>query len=190
MDPAATLTHPLGKLQRPALRCSGAGSGGDGRTNYGAPTPCLFLFTGEGAHSSTTDVAAARLSPSWPALEAALRQCVGLELEAFLREHVGVHTAPHSPLVTTILNIANADRWRAAGHDARLVLGHSIGEVAAAHAAGLLSLEQAVRTAHVLGQTGAQCTGAMLHDTLSRRQVDAWADDEPLLEIDNLSLML
>ena len=95
-------------------------------------------------------MASLKASPSWSAVAAAVRQLLGHELDAFLASHLGEHAAPHSPVVTTIVNILNADRWRAAGHWPSLVLGHSIGEVSAAYVAGLLSIDEAICTAHVL----------------------------------------
>ena len=46
--------------------------------------------------------------------------------------------------MTTLFNVLNADRWRAAGHEPCVVLGHSVGEVAAAYVAGLLCVGEAL----------------------------------------------
>ena len=140
----------------------------------------ILICTGEGAHCTETDVRSLQMSPSWPAADAAVRQSLGYDLHAFLAAHLGEHAAPASPLVTTIINILNVDRWRAAGHVPTLVLGHSIGEVAAAYAAGLLSLAEAISTARALGAAGAACSGAMVHTRLSRSELQAWPDSEPL----------
>jgi acyl transferase domain-containing protein len=123
-------------------------------------------------------VASLKASPSWSAVAAAVRAHLGHELEAFLANHLGKHVAPGSPMVTTILNMLNADRWCDAGHKPILVLGHSIGEVAAAYAAGLLSVGDAIRTAHALGEAGAKCHGAMAHARLTRTELDEWSDGE------------
>jgi hypothetical protein len=80
-------------------------------------------------------------------------------------------------VITTILNILNADRWRAALHEPLLVLGHSIGEVAAAYAAGMFTIDEAVRTAQLLGRAGATCTGAMAHVQITRDELDVLVDD-------------
>jgi len=140
----------------------------------------ILICTGEGAHCTETDVRSLQMSPSWPAADAAVRQSLGYDLHAFLAAHLGEHAAPASPLVTTIINILNVDRWRAAGHVPTLVLGHSIGEVAAAYAAGLLSLAEAISTARALGAAGAACSGAMVHTRLTRSELQAWPDSEPL----------
>ena len=136
--------------------------------------PALFLFTGEGAHAGRVD-AACQAGPLYHLLESALQQT----LKGFLARHLGEHAAPDSPLVTTVVNILYANRWRAAGHAPRLALGHSIGEVAAAYMVGLLSVCEALATARTLGLAGCQCAGAMVHTRLARDEVDAWSD--PLL---------
>ena len=103
------------------------------RLRGGGPTPaCLFLFTGEGAHAAETDVASLKATPSWSAVAAALHKHLGEKLDVFLAKHLGEHAAPCSPTVTTILNLLNSDRLRAAGHIPNVVLGHSVGEVGAA----------------------------------------------------------
>ena len=156
-----------------ALSLKGGGKGGKA-----APTSCIFLFTGEGAHSKGTDLASLKKSPSWDEVQNAVKQHVGHELEGFLRNHLGEHSAPSSPIVSTIINILNGDRWRASGHKPMLVLGHSIGEVAAAYTAGLLTIDEAIRTASVLGHVGGACKGAMVHVRMMREDIDSWLDDE------------
>ena len=80
------------------------------RLRGGGPAPaCLFLLMGEGAHAAETDVPSLKESPAWPAVAAAVHKHLRHELEAFLASHLGNHTAPGSPIVTTILNILNAD---------------------------------------------------------------------------------
>ena len=139
----------------------------------------LFLFTGEGAHSKETDVAALRTSASWDQVEGCLRKLeVADSLSSFLCSSVGQHAAPLSPLVTTVINILNADRWRDAGYQPFLVIGHSIGEVAAAYVAGLLSVFDALHTALLLGHIGARLTGAMLHTVLPCSVLDGWSDEQ------------
>eukprot|EP00966_Prymnesium_polylepis_P112620 2605191-Prymnesium_polylepis.2 len=123
----------------------------------------LFLFTGEGAHACDSDISSLKSSPSWADVDAAIDSLYQTSTEAFLRVHLGDHSAPYSPVVTTCINILNADRWRQMGHEPAAVLGHSIGEVAAAYVAGLLDIKAALRTAHALGMVGAQRSGAMLH---------------------------
>ena len=189
-SPHATLCACTGMCS--ATRLRGGGDAALGSTNLEIPpatptadgilaaaeatarAPDLFLlFTGEGAHAVETDVASLKNSPSWAAL-----QHFGLELSAFLSMQHGNHAAPNSPMVTTILNICNADRWRTAGYTPTLVLGHSIGKVAAAYTARLLCLGEALRMAHVLGQAGSERQGAMMHARWTRRELDAWTDDE------------
>ena len=148
------------------------------------PSTLLFLFTGEGAHSDITDIDSLRAGPSWAHVEAALQRLgVADDLEALLRTALGVHEAPMSPVVTTIINILNAEHWRAAGFQPTHVLGHSIGEVAAANAAGMLALDDALNAAVVLGHIGAQCSGAMLHTKMPQLEIASWPEREGALAI-------
>ena len=143
-------------------------------------TRALFLFTGEGAHSVHTEMAALHASPSWPTVEIVMQRLGYGSLQTFLERNLGCHVAPNSLVVTTIINILNTDRWRAAGHEPDVVIGHSVGEVAAAYAAGLLTVDDAIRTAQTLGQVGAEHQGAMAHTRLMRSSVGSWPDAQPL----------
>ena len=49
------------------------------------------------------------------------------------------------------LQVALVETWRSLGIEPAAVIGHSVGEVAAAHVAGILSLEDAVRTIYYRG---------------------------------------
>ena len=138
----------------------------------------IFLFAGEGAHSADTDLAHLKGSPLWSDVEVALRRTLDLDLAAFLAGRLGTHAAPMSPVVTTILNILNVGLWREAGHLPHVVIGHSVGEVAAAYVAGFLSIEEALQTAHILGSVGAQRVGAMVHCTMTCGQADTWSSED------------
>jgi acyl transferase domain-containing protein len=65
---------------------------------------------------------------------------------------LGNHAAPISPVITTVINLLNAAKWRAWGHEPSIAVGHSIGEVAAAVVSGLLTVKEALRLADTLGK--------------------------------------
>ena len=72
----------------------------------------IFLFAGEGAHSAGVDLTVLKTSPSWLAVDATIFAQHGASADDFLAMHLGDHTAPYSPVVTTILNILQADLWK------------------------------------------------------------------------------
>ena len=123
----------------------------------------IFLFAGEGAHSTNIDLSVLKTSPTWPQADAALQKLLGTGADAFLNANSGNHAAPASPLVTTLINVLHADLWRQWGLEPVYALGHSIGEVAATYVAGLLSVEEAIDMAHRLGKVAAELPGAMVH---------------------------
>ena len=53
-----------------------------------------------------------------------------------------------------------------------LVLGHSVGEIAAAYAAGIFTVAEAVACAHGLGCAMQNLPGAMLHVELQRKSLE------------------
>src|SRR5205814_2152942 len=81
------------------------------------------------------------------------------------------HTECIQPVLFTV-QVALAAMWRAWGVEPDAVVGHSLGEVAAAHVAGALSLEQAARVvcarsrvlARLSGRGGAMALVALSHD--------------------------
>lgn len=80
----------------------------------GATTPppsAIFLFAGEGAHAANADLSVLKTSPSFAAVDAALMEQHGESAVDFLGAHMGDHAPPHSPVVTTVLNILMADLW-------------------------------------------------------------------------------
>ena len=140
---------------------------------------CVVIFTGEGAHSAHTDISSLQASPSYAEVVRAVHLLFGRRADSFLADHLGNHAAPFAPVITTIINVLNVDRWRAFGlADAPLLLGHSIGEVASAYAAGMLTIHESLHTAFVLGQAAAILRGAMAHARFTRLQLNAWVDQE------------
>ena len=65
----------------------------------------IFLFAGEGAHSTNIDLSVLKTSPTWPQADAALQKLLGTGADAFLSANSGNHAAPASPLVTTLINV-------------------------------------------------------------------------------------
>ncbi|CAK8997635.1 unnamed protein product [Durusdinium trenchii] len=132
-------------------------------------SPRVFLFCGEGAHSAETDIACLKLSRSWPAVEDALQQLGLTNAEAFLLQNLGKHCAPTSPVVSVVLNMLNADLWQQWGEVPSVVVGHSVGEVAAAYAAGIFTAGQAISCAYHLGLAMLEMKGTMLHTEMQRK---------------------
>ncbi|MBW8487762.1 type I polyketide synthase, partial [Actinomadura sp. PM05-2] len=114
----------------------------------------VFVFPGQGAQWSGMGVA---LAESSPVFAAALS-----EVEAALRPHVdwSLADALRGPLdrvdvvqpVSFAVNVALARLWESFGVRPDAVVGHSQGEIAAAHIAGALSLEDAARVVALRSQ--------------------------------------
>src|SRR5690554_4641170 len=135
------------------------------RTDPTAPE-IAFLFTGHGAQCVGMGRA---LYETQPTFRAALEEC-----DALLREHLPQPLLPllypppgtagdpaDSPLLTGMtyaqpalfaVEYALAALWRSWGVEPTLVLGHSVGEYAAACVAGALSLEDAIRLVAARGR--------------------------------------
>lgn len=138
--------------------------------------PRVFLFCGEGAHSAETDIACLKLSRSWPAVVDAFQQLGLADAETFLSQNLGKHHAPTSPVVSVVLNMLNADLWQQWGEVPSFVLGHSVGEVAAAYTAGILTAGQAISCAFHLGLAMEGSPGKMLHTEMQRKASQSLED--------------
>lgn len=123
-----------------------------------APRPLAFVFSGQGAQWLGMGQ---RLYQSEPVFRERLQACdrvvraaAGWSLVDALGNPDPTQlqaTAAAQPWVVA-LQIALAALWRAWGIEPSAVVGHSVGEVAAAHVAGALSLEEAMTLAVTRGQ--------------------------------------
>ncbi|QRO02216.1 acyltransferase domain-containing protein [Archangium violaceum] len=113
--------------------------------------PCrpVFVFSGQG--SQWTGMGRALLespvcAPVLEACEAEVQRHMGWSLrEALTAEGARLGDIEVSCPAIVAMEIALAALWRSWGVEPAAVVGHSIGEVAAAHVAGVLSLEDAMR---------------------------------------------
>ncbi len=117
-----------------------------------APPRLAFMFTGQGSQYRQMG---ADLWASQPVFQAVLQQC-----DAILRPHMEIglldliynpgtpddqiHQTIHTQPVIFAFGYALAKMWESWGVTPSVVLGHSIGEVAAACFAGVMSLEDAL----------------------------------------------
>jgi acyl transferase domain-containing protein/thioesterase domain-containing protein/acyl carrier protein len=157
-------------LERLAALAAGAETEGACRGEGRGQGRPVFLFPGYG---SQWNGMAAELLASSPFFAARLRECdealqphVGWSAEAILRDADGqpsLETPEVSVLVLFAISVSLAKLWRACGVEPAAVVGHSQGEVAAAHIAGGLSLEDAARVAVVrtMGLRGLVGAGSM-----------------------------
>ncbi|MBO2445569.1 type I polyketide synthase [Actinomadura barringtoniae] len=136
----------------------GAAAGGlEGRTQRGGKT--VFVFAGQGAQWQGM---CAELMRTEPVFDAAIEECeqallplTGWPLRAVLAgEHGDITKAPIDMIQPTVFaaQVALAALWRSWGIVPDAVVGHSMGEVAAAHVAGALSLADAARV--ICGTSG------------------------------------
>ncbi len=161
-----------------------AGVGPGGAVGVGG-RGLVFVFSGQGGQWSGMAV---ELLEGSPVFAEGLRVCgealagyVDWVLEDVLR---GVEGAPGlggvdvvQPVLFAVM-VALAGLWRACGVQPGVVVGHSQGEIAAAHVAGGLSLEDAVRLTVVRSRAlvGLMGRGGMVSVALGEGEVGSWLE--------------
>jgi acyl transferase domain-containing protein/SAM-dependent methyltransferase len=112
-----------------------------------------FMFTGQGAHFAGMGSA---LYETAPAFRATLDRCAAAALPYVSR-------SLEDPLVIQPANfafqVALAELWRGWGIEPVAAIGHSLGEYAAAHMAGVFNLEDAMAIVAARGRGAALCHG-------------------------------
>ena len=131
----------------------------------------VFLYSGEGTHSSETRFNLLTHSTHWSQIEDILSSKMKLDLKQLWNREIGTHRCPYSPLLTVISQICLADIWRQWGYRPDVVIGHSTGELAAAYQAGFYTLEDVLLLAYRIGEAASHLDGVMIHGRLSDSQI-------------------
>ncbi|MGK3986563.1 type I polyketide synthase [Sorangium sp. So ce136] len=126
----------------------------------------VFVFPGQGSQWAGMGRALLHREPVFRAVmrrcDALIQQYVGWSLLALLTEQRGggrIDDIDVSCPAIASVEIALAALWRSWGIEPAVVVGHSIGEAAAAHVAGALSLEDALLVSCTQGRVIAQIRG-------------------------------
>src|SRR5262249_47220860 len=143
-----------------------------------------FLFTGQGSQHAGMAAALFAASPEFQAAlraaDAAFREVAGEALLPVLLDPArgaDLDRTEWTQPALVAFQWALAGLWKARGVEPDVVLGHSVGEIAAAAVAGALDLEDAIRLAHHRGRLmQALPEGAMAALFAPRERVAAIAD--------------
>lgn len=175
-----------------AFLAGGAHPGLTVGTAPGGELPVAFVFSGNGGQRvGMGRVAYARNAAFRSRFEEAdgyFRAIGGWSLkEALFSEDLGERlplTTVAQPLIFAI-QVASTAALRAAGLEPAVVLGHSVGEVAAAEAAGVLDLRTAIEVIHLRSahQESRHGTGRMLAALASEADVGRLLDEVAGVEI-------
>ncbi|WP_435590270.1 SDR family NAD(P)-dependent oxidoreductase [Nocardia sp. bgisy118] len=141
-----------------------------------------LVFPGQG---SQWDGMGRALAAALPAFDDAMRRCaaelerlLGVRLWSAERGIVAQGTA-HVPPALFAMQVALAETWRAFGIEPTAVCGHSMGEIAAAHVSGALSLADAALIVCVRSALLTEISG---HGGLALLELDAAQVDSALTE--------
>jgi phthiocerol/phenolphthiocerol synthesis type-I polyketide synthase C len=151
----------------------------------GRAGPTAFLFSGNGAHwpgMGRAALASARFRRSLEAIDAVFGARAGWSLLDTIKTDDLAARLDRVEVVQPLLfaiQVALADALADVGIRPALVLGHSAGEVAAAHVCGALSLEDALRVIEVRSafQDAMRGKGAMAALVLAEAEAEAALSD-------------
>jgi len=131
----------------------------------------VFLYSGEGTKNRESSLGLIRTSPYWEKIDGILKSRLSLSLEELWQEEKGSHRCPNSPLLTVAAGICLSDIWDRWGYKPDAVIGHSVGELAAAFQAGLYSLEEILLLSYEIGRVAENLDGTMFHGVLTEEQI-------------------
>lgn len=120
----------------------------DGSQPVTSKSPIIFVFTGQGSHYAGMGAELYRTSPVFrDTVDLCKQICDGFGFPPFREIITGTSTGidttwntAQTQLAVVTLQIGLVTFWRRLGVEPALVMGHSLGEYAALHAAGVLSL--------------------------------------------------
>ncbi len=132
----------------------------------------IFVYSGEGTRSSESGSRLLQTSRRWNEIAEILKDRLSIDLEEIWAAHQNMHRCPHSPLITVAAGICLADIWESWGYQPDIVLGHSIGELAAAYQAGMYNLEEILLVTYEIGRAAQNLEGTMLHGFQNEVEID------------------
>ncbi|MCP3097310.1 type I polyketide synthase [Myxococcus sp. K15C18031901] len=130
-----------------------------GRGEAGTPPRPVFVYSGHGCHWPCMGLSLLRTEPVFQATLSRCDRFIQETLGWSLLEVLGAEDASARlgridvALASVVaMELALTELWRSWGVEPVAVVGHSIGEVSAAHAAGILELEDALRVVCAQGR--------------------------------------
>ena len=162
-------------------------------TAVGRDVPIAFVYSGNGSQWAGMGRTFLALDPVFRAtfeeVDARFSALAGWSLkEALLSEDLGdwLRRAETSQPLLFALQVATTAALGASGVEPSVVFGHSVGEVAAAHAAGALTLEQAVQVIYSRSrhQEMAWNTGTMAAVLLSAEDTHRLIEDGGFTDVE------
>ena len=131
----------------------------------------VFLYSGEGTKSSDNDIELLKSSEYWGKIDSFLASRYHMSLDKLWQEEADNHRCPNTVLLTITAGICLGDIWQQWGYTPDVVIGHSVGEIAAAFQAGLYTLEDTLILGYELGKVTGNIEGSMFHGAVPEDQI-------------------